>query len=288
MQNNTRAAAPMTPDVKLGAANAPEPSILTRLTARAVILGERLDHRGLGPGGSALADPVPISAPAPTTAFAFRWGAVVIFGADPGQEAALLELLRPRITNPAANPTEETALIALGAERDGVDAEGVIQLCDQAPERLAVVADALAKSAALAQQESHIAEALDRVEPAVAGLRLAGRLRVSSRALQFQIGHALSAQSRGLVRVEAADKPEVLWDHPELERLHARLADEYELRERGAALERKLAWIGNTIQTLLSLIQARRALGLEAAVVALVGIEVAFTLYEHVIRPLWH
>jgi hypothetical protein len=51
-------------------------------------------------------------------------------------------------------------------------------------------------------------------------------------------------------------------------------------------LERKLAWIGNAIQTLLSLIQARRALGLEAAVVVLVGIEVAFTLYEHVIRPL--
>jgi uncharacterized Rmd1/YagE family protein len=53
-------------------------------------------------------------------------------------------------------------------------------------------------------------------------------------------------------------------------------------------LERKLVWIGNTIQTLLSLLQAKRALGLEAAVVALVGIEVAFTLYEHVIRPLWH
>ncbi|MFM7611556.1 MAG: RMD1 family protein [Alphaproteobacteria bacterium] len=90
-----------------------------------------------------------------------------------------------------------------------------------------------------------------------------------------------------MARVEAADKPEVLWDHPELERLHARLADEYELSERGEALERKLAWIGNAIQTLLSLIQARRALGLEAAVVVLVGIEVAFTLYEHAIRPLW-
>ena len=59
------------------------------------------------------------------------------------------------------------------------------------------------------------------------------------------------------------------------------------LTEKGAALERKLGWIGNTIQTLLSLIQARRALGLEAAVVVLVGIEVVFTLYEHVIRPLW-
>ena len=258
------------------------------LRARAVILGERLDHRGLGPGGTAMADPVPIAAPAPISAFAFRWGAVVIFGADPTEEAALLAALGPRITNPADSQAEEVALIALGAERDGVDAEGVIQLCDQAPERLAVVADALAKSAALAQQEARIAGALDRLEPAVADLRAAGRLRFSSRALHRQIGHALSAHSRNLARVEAADKPEVLWDHPELERLHARLSDEYELSERGTALERKLAWIGDTIQTLLSLLQARRALGLEAAVVVLVGIEVAFTLYEHVIRPLWH
>ena len=258
------------------------------LRARAVILGERLDHRGLGPGGTAMADPVPIAAPAPISAFAFRWGAVVIFGADPTEEAALLAALGPRITNPADSQAEEVALIALGAERDGVDAEGVIQLCDQASERLAVVADALAKSAALAQQEARIADALDRLEPAVADLRAAGRLRFSSRALHRQIGHALSAHSRNLARVEAADKPEVLWDHPELERLHARLSDEYELRERGTALERKLAWIGDTIQTLLSLLQARRALGLEAAVVVLVGIEVAFTLYEHVIRPLWN
>jgi uncharacterized Rmd1/YagE family protein len=258
------------------------------LRARAVILGERLDHRGLGPGGNAMADPVPIAAPAPISAFAFRWGAVVIFGADPTEEATLLAALGSRITNPADSQAEEVALIALGAERDGVDAEGVIQLCDQAPERLAVVADALAKSAALAQQEARIAGALDRLEPAVADLRAAGRLRFSSRALHRQIGHALSAHSRNLARVEAADKPEVLWDHPELERLHARLADEYELLERGAILERKLVWIGNTIQTLLSLLQAKRALGLEAAVVALVGIEVVFTLYEHLIRPLWH
>ncbi|MFN9092546.1 MAG: RMD1 family protein [Alphaproteobacteria bacterium] len=264
-----------TEDPGLGQTNA-APSSLLR--ARAVILGERLDHRGLGPGGAAMADPVPIAAPAPVSAFAFRWGAVVIFGADPAEEATRLAALAPRITNPADSMAEETALIALGAERDGVDAEGVIQLCDAAPERLAVVADALAKSAALAQQEARIAEALDRLDPAVADLRAAGRLSFSSRALQRQIGHALSAHRRNLARVEAADKPEVLWDHPELERLHARLSDEYELRERGAALERKLGWIGNTIQTLLSLIQARRALGLEAAVVALVGIEVAFTL----------
>jgi len=168
-----------------------------------------------------------------------------------------------------------------------VDAQGVIHLRDRALPRLAVVGDALAKSAALAQQEARLAEALDRMEPVVAGLRMEGRLKASSRALHRQIGHALSARNRTSARVEAADKPEVLWDHPDLERLHARLADEYELRERGAALERKLALIGDTTQTLLSLIEARRSLGLEIAVVALVGIEVVFTLYDYVIRPLW-
>ena len=103
------------------------------LRARAVILGERLDHRGLGPGGSALADPVPLAVLPPIRAFAFRWGAVVIFGANPAEEAALLEGLRPRITNPTHNPAEETALLHIGAARDGVDAEGVIQLSDARP-----------------------------------------------------------------------------------------------------------------------------------------------------------
>ena len=177
------------------AAQAAAPITIPRLSARAVILGERLDHRSLGPGGSALADPVPITAPPHISAFAFRWGAVVIFGANPAEETALLQKLGPRITNPAESPAEETALINIGAERDGVDAEGVIQLSDSAPERLAVVADALAKSAALAQQEARIAEALDRMEPAVAsqefklkfGLLGAANNQSSTPGLSFQL-----------------------------------------------------------------------------------------------------
>ena len=69
------------------------------------------------------------------------------------------------------------------------------------------------------------AEALDRLEPIVTTLRTEGRLAASSRALHRQIGHALAARSRTTARVEAEDKPELLWDHPALERLHARLAE---------------------------------------------------------------
>jgi uncharacterized Rmd1/YagE family protein len=257
-----------------------------RILARALLLGERLDHRGLPREGAPTTDPVPLATPEGFTAFAFRWGAVVFFGADAAQESAVVEMLKPRLTNALARPVEEAAQIVNGAEQDGVDPDGVIQLRDLSVARLAVVADSLAKSAALAHQELLLTEALDRLEPIVTTLRTEGRLAASSRSLHRQIGHALAARSRTTARVEAEDKPELLWDHPALERLHARLADEYELKERSAALDRKLSLIGDTTEGVLSLIHGRRALGLESAVVVLVGIEVVFTLWQYVLSPL--
>lgn len=256
------------------------------LTVRALLLGERLDHRGLPREGAPAADPVPLATPPGLTAFAFRWGALVLVGASAEQEAAFVGMLRPRLTAPLAKPVEESASVVAGAEQDGIDPDGVIRLRDLSVARLAIVADALAKSAALAHQEALLAEALDRLEPVVATLRREGRLAASSRALHRQIGHALSARSRTTARVEAEEKPEILWDHPELERLHARLADEYELKERSAALDRKLSLIADTTEGVLSLIQARRATGLEIAVVALVAIEVVFTLWEYLVKPM--
>ncbi len=254
--------------------------------ARALLLGERLDHLGLPREGAPLADPVPLATPDGFTAFAFRWGAVVFVGATAAQEAAVIEMLKPRLTTLLAAPVEESAMIEAGDEQDGVDADGVIRLRDLSVPRLAVVADALAKSAAVAHQEALLADALDRLEPMVTALRREGRLAVSSRALHRQIGHALSARSRTTARVEAEDKPEILWDHPELERLHARLVDWYELKERSSALDRKLSLIGDTTEGVLSLLHGRRALGLEIAVVVLVGIEVVFTLWEYAVKPL--
>lgn len=257
-----------------------------RILARALLLGERLDHRGLPREGAPTFDPVPLATPEGFTAFAFRWGAVVFVGATPAQQAAVVEMLRPRLTNALARPIEETALIAEGAEQDGVDPDGVIRLRDRSIARLAVVADALAKSAALAHQEMLLTEALDRLEPIVTTLRTEGRLAASSRALHRQIGHALAARSRTTARVEAEDKPELLWDHPELERLHARLADEYELKERSDALDRKLTLISDTTESILSLIHGRRAMGLELAVVVLVAIEVVFSVWHYILIPL--
>ncbi len=70
-----------------------------------------------------------------------------------------------------------------------------------------------------------------------------GRTGSQAKELLQQIGDVLFTQHRMVGRVEVEEKPDVLWDHPELERLYARLEDEYELVERSRAMERKLALI---------------------------------------------
>jgi uncharacterized Rmd1/YagE family protein len=94
------------------------------------------------------------------------------------------------------------------------------------------------------------------------------------------IGQALLVNHRMTARVEVEDKPDVLWDHPHLERLYARLVDEYELKERAGAITRKLQVISETAQALTDIIDTERSVRLEATIVALIVVEVVVTFYE--------
>lgn len=80
-------------------------------------------------------------------------------------------------------------------------------------------------------------------------------------------------------RVEVTEKPDVLWDHPELERLHLRLVEEYELRDRSRALDAKLDLIAQTVATLLDLETNRSNLRVEWYIVALIVFEIPLSLF---------
>ncbi len=76
------------------------------------------------------------------------------------------------------------------------------------------------------------------------------------------------------------DSPELLWDHPELERLWACIRDDFEIRERSAVLHGKLGLIAKTAETALELMQNRRALRVEWAIVGLIVFEIVLTLVQ--------
>jgi len=149
-----------------------------------------------------------------------------------------------------------------------------------APDKLLVVADALAKSAALGQDERQVARVFDTMEPWARRLAKTGRGPGGRRDMHRLIGSALLVQHRLAERVAVREKPDILWERPDLERLYARLEDEYELVERADTLGHKLDLIGETVTVLTDLIDTNRSFRLEAIVVGLILTEIALTLIQ--------
>lgn len=255
------------------------------ITLRAVLLGQRLDTKGLERQDTIALMPVTQRVGEKGVAFLFRYGVVVLVGLSPAEEAAFLESLRFRVTEPLPTPEVDQVSILVKPEgEDQIDPSGIIVLKDASTDRLQIVANVMSKSVVEALHESQIAVAFDRIEPLAADIRRRGRGGRDARRLVRQIGEILVTQHRMVGRVAIEDKPDVLWDRPELERLYARLADEYELSERSRAIDRKLTLIGETARTLLDLVQDQRSVRLEWYIIILIFIEILLSLYELFLR----
>jgi uncharacterized Rmd1/YagE family protein len=142
------------------------------------------------------------------------------------------------------------------------------------------VAAVLAKSVALAQYENDVTAIFDRIEPYAVDLERGGRGRTDMQFLLRHIGQALLNEHKMVARVEVSDRPELLWEHPELEQLYLRLEDEFEIEERAAILDRKLELISRTVETTLDLVQKDRGIRVEWYIVILIVFEILLSLYD--------
>lgn len=260
------------------------PSITERLPktpipVRACLIAERLHLRGLYEPPTTLGPPA-LVAGANGIAVLFGYGAVVFFNVTDDEQKAFIKELRERLERPLRRmETEDTQLILMPKQIEAVTPDG-IQILDYNLSRLQMIALVLARSVALAYYESAMASAFDVIEPLALGLgRHSGGGR-HMRELLRHIGGALLVQQKMIARIEIQEKPDLLWDHPEMERLYRRLENEYELQERGTVLERKLALISRTAETSLNLIQNRSMLRVEWYIVILIIFEVILYGYE--------
>jgi len=269
------------------------PSHLARLAARlpknrpvpvrALLVGERLHLRGLAEPAQGLG-PLVIAAGKSGLAMLFRYGAVVMFELSEDEERQLLKSLRERIERPLRKTeSEESDMSLAGKQPEGATPEG-IRLADYSVPRLQVLATVLARSAALSYYESTVSGAFDLIEPLARELELRRGGGKRLREVLRHIGGALLVQQRMTGRVEIQDKPDVLWDHPGLERLFLNLGNEYELAERNTVLERKLVLIARTAETAADLLQSRSMLRVEWYIVILIVVEVLLYGYDLLAR----
>ena len=252
----------------------------TRVTAHALHLGDRINTMGFE-NEALSAVPLAVRVGKAGIAVLFRYGVAVLIGLSPEDETGFLERLKPRVGGKLERFEEETAVVALaGGTEDQVQAGGPIQLRDMSLERLLVIADVLAKSVVLAHDEREVAKVFEIIEPFAKELADHGRTRRDRKGVLQLIGNALLVQHRVSGRVAVGEKPDALWERPDLERLYARLEDEYELKERVDTLNRKLAVVAETADTLADIIDTRRSLRLELIVVVLIAFEIVVTFYQ--------
>ena len=250
--------------------------------ARAVLLGTGIDLAALGATERTGGAPLVLDLPEGGVAAVFRYGAAVFFAAPAAAVEACLARIAPYVRQPFAPTEQETETLDIRIDpstREAIEGNTLV-LADATPEKLLLVADIVAKSVSLAHHERSIERQFERIEPFATSVDHRGRGGRAARELLQHLGAALLAEHRVVAGAHVDDSPELLWDHPELERLWARIRDEFEIRERSEALHAKLALVSRTAGTALDYLQAARSLRLEWAIVGLIVFEILLTLVQ--------
>ncbi len=250
------------------------------MKARALLLGDRLDLKLFKIADCLSTTPLTLEVDAEGgIAVLFRYGVIVLFGVRSLDEVRFVESLKPLLSNIYPTPELDELEIHCGRNSVGVQS-GAVSLDDISLEKLQVIADALSKNLLLTLYEKKVAGEFDKIEPLAQELATHGKVSADSKKLLSQIGSMLLIQHRMVGRAEIGDKPETLWNFPQLEGLYASLEDEFELKERQSALDRKLSLISDTAQTLADVWDNKQLHKLEWYVIGLILFEIFISLFE--------
>ena len=255
-----------------------------RFTASVMIVAERIDIKALVHLPMVANSPLMVRLPGAGVAAIFRYGAVAFFGEEAGDREWLMASIGPAGAGSGDPLSEETALVIVDAHAHEGPVGNEIHIHAADRDRLQLLAEVMSKAAMLSFQERLSAGEFDRIEPLAQDLADDGRFSVRSRDLMRAVGNMLLSDHRLTSRAEVMDKPELLWSNSHLEGLHARLEGDYEILERAKALERKLATLARTAETLLETVRYTSSHRVEWYIVGLIVIELFWSVYEHFAR----
>jgi uncharacterized Rmd1/YagE family protein len=168
-----------------------------RVTARALLLGDRIDTAGLERSDMISATPLAFHAGTNGFVALYRFGVAVMIGLSPLEEDDVLGQVKLRVSGPHEHIDDESAILEISSDFDDkVPPGGAINMKDLSVQRLLVVADALAKSVSLGRDEREVNTVFDIIEPFAVELARNGRTPWKRRAMLKLIGALGPARSR--------------------------------------------------------------------------------------------
>jgi uncharacterized Rmd1/YagE family protein len=254
------------------------------IAVRACIVGERLALKDLESIEPLATNPLVIRAGATGCAVLLRYGVIVSFDLSTEEESELLKTLQPQIREPLQTTTsEELSLVFRPQVKERLERD-ILWLQECSAERLQIVAEALGKSVVLDFYETEVSSLFEQIKPFTTAIQGKNLRPPKQKELLSYVGGTLLIQQKMLGIVAVGEKPDPIWDYPELDRLYLRLEDEYELRERLVALERKLELISKTVETSLGILQRDSSHRVEWYIVILIVVEIGLSIYDLWIR----
>lgn len=251
----------------------------------AVLIGNEINLKALTNRTSPRKESVLIRLAEQSVAMIYPFGAIVFFNATTSATVELITRCQRYATQLISTPeTEQFSVIIQPDQPEGI-VQNKVSIKRVSKAHLEIIADALAKSVVIEYHENRIGSIFDKIEPIAKSLKERGKLGYRANDLLKHIGASLVMAQEMVGKIEVTEKPLILWEHGELEPLHAQLVEDLEIIERQSSLERKLELISHTAQTSLEVLQQHQSHRLEWYIIILIGIEIILHLYQIFFAP---
>ena len=141
-------------------------------------------------------------------------------------------------------------------------------------EKIKIISYVLSQSVALERYEDDIESNLSDFETVVDNLKTKGKALFSEKKLLKQIGRVFSVKQTTVVHLALFDKPESIWESPDLETLYNRMSSEYDLKVRFDVLDKKIDYLSDISKMMMEFLAEKRNAFLEIIIIVLIIFEI--------------
>lgn len=212
-----------------------------------------------------------------------KFGVVIYWNANNDVEKEITGELAKFLKDSSVDQRVSDGLEVELGKIDSIDFENV-SISNLTPDKIKIISLSLAQSIALNKFELEMENALGEIEQYIHQIKYTGKIRLSSKRILKSIGLAISMKYHVISNLTLFDKPEETWEHPELGELFRDIRDYFDLDDRHYAINVKLEFITDNIETLLDVINTQKSMMMELAIVILIVFEIVFFLGWEMMR----
>jgi len=219
--------------------------------------------------------------PEDTGLFIFAYGALVIWGLDPHQEAAVLELIKAYEVEPYDHPEKESLEYTYNTQPSV--ANDLITLASTDLEARLAFSHGLAQSVKLCVFEEKVRKTITLTKTIPQNLSKYGRISLSRKEIRKKMGELFIERSSINLHFDVLDVPEFFWENYELEPLYTIIAKYLDLETRVQVLNQRLDVIHDLYEVLANELNHQHSSFLEWIIIILIAIEVVASFVRELV-----